>query len=316
MEIVVAVMGLDEMQKNRLTRARPGASVVFTEALPDAAARQAAVARAEVVFGNVPAAWLAAAPKLRWVQLDSAGVDAYLKVNDGRATPLALTHLHGFFDWACSECALAGLLGFYRQLPRLLVAQPEKRWIKNEVEPSIGKLHGARVVILGAGGIAQCLGRLLEAFDCSVTYFARRSPLAKLRSLSELDAALSATDVLVSTLPHTPETVNLIDAARLARLPSHAVLVNVGRGSTVDEEALLAALEAGRLAGAVLDVTRIEPLPVESPLWRHPQVVLTQHTGGRFPGEAAAKVDVFLENLGRFERGEALRNRVDPARGY
>jgi phosphoglycerate dehydrogenase-like enzyme len=108
----------------------------------------------------------------------------------------------------------------------------------------------------------------------------------------------------------------LLDAARLARLKATALLVNVGRGSTLDEAALLQALDAGRLGGAVLDVTAVEPLPADSPLWRHPKVVLLQHTGGRFPGELDAKVTRFLENFARFTRGEALPDAADLNRGY
>jgi phosphoglycerate dehydrogenase-like enzyme len=108
----------------------------------------------------------------------------------------------------------------------------------------------------------------------------------------------------------------LLDHARLARLKRDAVVCNVGRGSTLDETALVALLDSGHLGGAVLDVTAIEPLPEVSPLWRHPKVVLTQHTGGRFPGETDRKLDVFLANFARFERGEPLASLVQTDRGY
>src|SRR5688500_2774692 len=130
MNICVAVVGLDEAQQSRLRAALPGHRVDFCAALPDAEKR-AALKEAEIVFGNVPAAWLGDAAKLRWVQLDSAGVDAYLKINDSaRARPVLLTNLCGFFDHAVAEAVLAGVLAFYRQLPRLNGAQPEARWIK------------------------------------------------------------------------------------------------------------------------------------------------------------------------------------------
>jgi phosphoglycerate dehydrogenase-like enzyme len=317
MKIYVAIAGLDSTLRARLAMALAGHEIVIGDTLASDELRRQAVAGAQVVFANVPPAWLRAAPRLRWVQLDSAGVDAYLGLNAGRAgAPVTLTNLRDFYGRAVAEAALAGILAHLRQLPRLLAAQRESRWIKTEVEPDIGRLHEASVIILGAGAIGRCLQTLLGAFECEVRFFARRAPKAALHTLAELDAALPEADLVINTLPHTPETTGLLDAARLARLKPSALLVNVGRGSALDENALLEALDAGRLAGAVLDVTAIEPLPVGSGLWRHPRVLLTQHTGGRFPGETAAKVGRFLENFARFARGEPLPTAVDLVRGY
>jgi phosphoglycerate dehydrogenase-like enzyme len=316
MKIYVGIAGLEAALKSRLTAALPGHELVFADTLASDDSRRAAVASAHIVFANVPPAWLAAAPQLRWVQLDSAGIDAYLGLNAGRATPVTLTNLRDFYGQAVAEAAIAGIMAYHRQLPRLLAAQRESKWVKNEVEPAIGRLHGASVILLGAGAIGQALARVLRGFDCDVRFFARRAPEAVLRTTADLDAALPAADLVICSLPHTPETIGLLNAARLARLKPSALLVNVGRGSTLDETALVAALDAGRLHGAVLDVTAIEPLPETSPLWRHPKVLLTQHTGGRFPGETAAKVARFLENYARFARGEPLPNAVDLGIGY
>jgi phosphoglycerate dehydrogenase-like enzyme len=315
MNLCIAVPGLTPAQHTRLHAALPAHSLAFCAESPDAEKR-AAVAAAHVVFGNVPAPWLAAAPDLRWVQLESAGVDAYLTLNaTPRAAPVLLTNLAGFFDRAVAEAALAGLLAFYRQLPRLLVAQPAARWIKPEVEPAIRSLAGQRVLLLGAGAIAQRLARLLTAFDAHVQFFARTARAGALSAPADLDAALATTDLLINTLPHTPATIGFLHRARLSRLKRDAVVCNVGRGSTLDETALVELLDSGHLGGAVLDVTALEPLPPDSPLWRHPKVLLTQHTGGRFPGETDRKLDVFLANLARFERGEPLASLVATGRG-
>jgi glyoxylate/hydroxypyruvate reductase A len=316
MNLCIAVPGLNEPRRARLLAALAGHDVVFAGDL-DPAARRAAVAAAEVVFGNVPAAELAAAPRLRWVQLESAGVDAYLGINDTpRAAPVALTRLAGFFDRAVAEAALAGVLAYYRQLPALLAAQSAARWIKPDVEPAIRALAGETAVILGAGAIARRLGDLLVAFEARVRYFSRTARADTLSSPAEFDRALGAADLLVNTLPHTPATVGFLGPARLARLKRGAVVCNVGRGSTLDESALVALLDNDHLGGAVLDVTAVEPLPADSPLWRHPKVLLTQHTGGRFPGETDRKLDVFLENFVRFAGGAPLLHVVDCARGY
>jgi glyoxylate/hydroxypyruvate reductase A len=317
MKLFVAVTGFTPAQKERLTGALAGHEVGFGDQLATPEARRVAVAGAEIVFGNVPADWLGAAPALRWVQLDSAGVDAWLGLNAARpGSPVVITNLRDFYGRAVSEAALAGILAFYRQLPPLLAAQRERRWVKTAVESGIGQLHGARALVLGTGAIGRRLMTLLAAFECAVSGYARSSPQAQLHTLAALDAALPAADLVINTLPHTPETQGLLGRDRLARFAPQALLVNVGRGSAVDEGALVEALDANRLGGAVLDVTAIEPLPESSPLWMHPRVILTQHTGGRFPREADAKIDVFLANYARFSRGETLGEAVDASRGY
>ena len=148
----------------------------------------------------------------------------------------------------------------------------------------------------------------------------RRTPRGdepcEMRRLAELDAALPELDWLVLAVPLTDDTRRLMDARRLALLPARARLINVGRGPLVDEAALAEALAAGRLAGAALDVFEVEPLPPESPLWTLPRVIVTPHSAGTSPGNHLRAAELFLENLGRFERGEPLRNeiRAEPAR--
>ena len=316
MTICIAVVGLDAAQVRRLQTALPGHQLALIAGLSESGKR-AAIADADVLFGNVPAGWLDGAPRLQWIQLDSAGVDAYLNVKPAAGRPsVQLTNLSGFFDKAVAEAALAGILAFYRQLPRLLAAQPTARWVKPEVEPAIRALDGNRVLLLGAGTIARRIEHVLRAFDAQVRCYARRPRAGLLHTAEELRTALGETNLLINTLPHTPDTAGFVSRARLEQLKPGAVVVNVGRGSTLDETALVALLDQGHLDGAVLDVTAIEPLPPESPLWRHPKVILTQHTGGRFPGELDRKIDVFLENMGRFERGEPLSHVVVTGRGY
>ncbi|WP_414662988.1 D-2-hydroxyacid dehydrogenase [Horticoccus sp. 23ND18S-11] len=316
MMICIAVSGLDSSQVRRLQTALAGHQLTLIATLPESAKR-AAIAEADVLFGNVPAGWLDGAPRLQWVQLDSAGVDAYLKVKPAAGRPaVQLTNLSGFFDKAVAEAAVAGILAFYRQLPRLIAAQPQARWVKPEVEPAIRALDGNRVLLLGAGTIARRIEHVLRAFDAQVRCYARRPRAGLLHTAEELEAALGETDLLINTLPHTSDTAGFVNRARLEQLKPGAVVVNVGRGSTLDETALVALLDRGHLGGAVLDVTAVEPLPPESPLWRHPKVILTQHTGGRFPGEVDRKLDVFLENMRRLERGEPLQHLVAPERGY
>lgn len=302
MDILIAATGLNSPEFERLRESLAAHRLAFADPMS-----VTGPSGAEVVFGNPPADALAGFRNLRWLQLETAGAEAYHSLNSARRRqPVVVTRLQDFFGHSVSETALAGILAFHRQIPRLFEAQRERQWIRPDIEPFVGQLRGARVVILGAGSIGGTLATLLDAFGCTTRLYARRSHRATLRTLADLDAALPQTDMLVNSLPHSPATVGIIDGARLGRLPRGAVLVNVGRGSAVDEEAMLAALDSGRLSGAILDVTATEPLPPESPLWNRPNVILTQHTGGRFPDESRAKVEVFLSNLRRFIAGEPL----------
>lgn len=311
LSIYVAIQGLEAAHRTRLLHALNGHVCVFDSDLRGESDRSAAIAEAEVVFGNLPPSHLVKARALRWVQLESAGYEAYVGLRKGlTGTPFLVTNLHGFFGRSVAETALAGLLSHYRQLSRLMCAQTSKAWIQTRVNPDMDILHGRRVIILGAGDIGQRMAALLRAFDCPVKLFARTSADAVLRSLPELDEALSWAQILVNTLPHSESTVGLLDAGRLKRLSRNSVFVNVGRGSITREAVLLEALEEGCLSGAVLDVTEIEPLPKESPLWEHPGVILTQHTGGRFKNELNEKVEVFIENFSRFVRGENLTGAI------
>ena len=167
------------------------------------------------------------------------------------------------------------------------------------------------MLLWGFGGIAQTLAPLLTALGATVRGAARsagtRGGYAVVAE-DDLDAELAATDVLVMILPATPATERALDAARLAALPAHAYVVNVGRGATVDEEALRAALTEGRIAGAALDVTAVEPLPAASPLWDAPNVLITPHAAGGRPVGADALLET---NVAAFLAGAPLRNVVE-----
>lgn len=275
------------------------------------------LARCEVVFGNVPAAWIPELAALRWLQLESVGFEYYRDVSEQISTRgIAVTNLRGQFAHPAAETALAGILGLFRGIDQLVRANVERHWVSLEVRPSTDLLHGKDVIILGSGSIGSQLRRLLEAFDCRVRSFARTSPSAELHTLVELDAALPEAHIVVCCLPSTPDTRLLFDRKRIARLAATAVFVNIGRGSVVDEVALAAALVDGSLGGAVLDVTNQEPIGLASPLWALPRTVLTQHTGGGYSDELVDKARRFLENLDRWRAGEPLDNLVNWQAGY
>jgi phosphoglycerate dehydrogenase-like enzyme len=167
------------------------------------------------------------------------------------------------------------------------------------------------VLVWGFGGIGQTLAPLLAGLGASVRGVARSAGTRAgfdVIAEDDLDGALPETDVLVMILPATPATEKALDARRLAALPRHAYVVNVGRGTTVDEDALVEALETGEIAGAALDVTAVEPLPGGSPLWDAPNLLLTPHAAGGRPVGADALV---AENVAAFLQGSELRNVVE-----
>ena len=265
----------------------------------------------EIVFGNPEAAIVSANPKLRWMQLESVGFGEYVGLDwrrlEGRVT---VTNLAGFFADPVAETALAGILALCRGIDGLVRLQSERRWVGDPLRTRLRSLKGATAVLVGHGAINRRLAELLAPFGCSITPITRGSPA------SVLDEALTRADLVVCTAPDTAETRGMFDAARLARLPAAAIFCNFGRGSILDEDALADALDASRLSGAVIDVTRQEPLPPGHRFWTTPNLILTQHSGGGTADELDRKIDLFLANLARFRAGAPLEGVVDFSRGY
>jgi len=303
---------LDEVARAYLKQQLPAdVEVTFSADLP-ADQASAALQSADVLFGNPPPAWLTAGslPQLKFWQIDSAGFDRYKGVQ--LAAPVA--NMGDFFAWACAETMVAGLLALYRRLPELVLLQAKQQWVGAAVRGRQGLLRGKRVVILGAGTIGQAVREQLSGFGCAVRFLARRDPQAQLHSKEELAAVLPETDVVVNCLPGSAD--GFFSAELVAALRPDAIYASVGRGNTTDEPALVAALQAGRLGGAVLDVTATEPIPAGHPLWALPHVLLTQHTGGGQPREAEGKIDQLARNLARLRAGQPLENLVELAEGY
>jgi phosphoglycerate dehydrogenase-like enzyme len=275
-------------------------------------------AEALVVWGNPPELLRDAARRLnrlRWVQTLAAGPDAVLEAGFG--PEVVVTAGRGLHDLTVTEHALALVLGAARRLNLSVRAQVGHRWADElggrqpvEEANSFRTLRGARVVIWGFGGIATTLVPHLAALGATVTGIARSAgtrdgfPIVTADDLPDL---LPRTDVLVLILPATPDTARVLDAAVLRLLPPHAWVVNVGRGSTVDETALLEAIRARRLGGAALDVFETEPLPPESELWDEPNIIITPHAAGGRPIGAARLI---AENLAAFRQGRPLRHVV------
>lgn len=255
--------------------------------------------------------------QVKWVQLLSAGSDAALAA--GFDPSVAITSGRSLHDAPVAEHALTLLLAAARRLHVLMRAQIGSRWAGEvggiQPEPSPGlfsTLRGAHVAIWGFGSIGSTLAPLLTGLGARVTGVATQSREQDGFSVvtpDDLPELLPTADALVMILPASPTTTHALSAELIAALPSHAWLVNVGRGSTVDEEALITALRADALGGAALDVTSVEPLPASSPLWELPNVIITPHSAGGRPLGAA---DLITHNLRAWLAGEPLRNLVTP----
>jgi len=276
-------------------------------------------AAALVVWMNSPAQLADCArrlTRLRWVQTLAAGPDAVLDA--GFAPDVVVTNGRGLHDGPVAEHTLALVLSAARRVPDLVRAQHEHRWARElggtqQVSPTgaFRTLDGAHVLIWGYGSIAARLAPLLASLGAHVTGVARtageRTGFPVVAS-SDVAAVLPTTDVLIGLLPATPETHNAIGREALGLLPSRAWVVNVGRGSTLDEDALLDALRTDRLAGAALDVFATEPLPTDSPLWDAPRLLISPHAAGGRPLGAS---ELLADNLRAFEAGRPLRNVVE-----
>lgn len=266
--------------------------------------------------------FLRAAGKLRWVQAHSAGVDRYLRVAElVEAEEVVLTNMRTVHGPAIADHAFAMLLSLTRDLRPHLDPANRGAWNRrgSGVEPIA--LEGRTMLVVGLGGIGSAVAQRAKGFGMRVLA-TRRSDVppppyvdlqAKPDALHEL---LAETDVVAICVPLTRETEGMIGDRELAALKPGAYLVNVGRGRVVDTEALVRALESGRLAGACLDVTDPEPLPADHPLWSMPNVVITPHVSGRSELTGRRRRAVFLENLRRFAAGEPLLNVVDKQAGY
>ncbi|WP_129672683.1 D-2-hydroxyacid dehydrogenase [Candidatus Chloroploca sp. Khr17] len=253
---------------------------------------------------------------LRWVHTPSAGVD-HLLVPEIFERDLILTNSAGVHAIPMAEFVFAMLLNRVKQLPTYQAAQAECRWARGI---DLHELYGATMLILGIGGIGDAIAQRAVAFGMRV-WGSRRtnrpSPYAeRVVTGNAWHALLPEADYVVVAAPLTPETRGMINAETLAMMRPSAFLVNVARGPLVDEQALIEALQQGRIAGAALDTFAQEPLPPASPLWHLPNVMITPHATANSLRMHERQVALFLDNLQRFQRGQPLLNLVDKAAGY
>lgn len=280
-----------------------------------------ALAGADAMLGwnfradSLRAAW-DSARDLRWIHWAGAGVDAAM-FPELVASEVQLTNARGIFDVPIAEWVLGMIICFAKQIPRTLEYQAQAEWNHRLTETVAGK----RALVVGVGSIGRAIGRLLQATGMEVDGIGRSAreggkDFSHIHAVDELHARLPDADYVVLITPLTAQTRDLFGAAEFAAMAAHARFINVGRGALVVEDALLAALNHGEIAGAALDVFVEEPLPPENPLWRAPNCHISPHMSGDTIEFEAAMADQFMTNWKHYLAGEPLNNIVDKELGF
>ncbi len=289
---------------------------------PDSAAEAGEViGRADAAYGVLPRELLQKAGRLRWLQAPQAGPAPEFYYPELVEHPVVVTNMRDTYTDHVAAHTLALVLAMARGLPRYVRDQEQARWAPDWDPHAVLPLNEATALVIGAGAVGAEVGRLLAEFGTTVIGVDPRiteapKGFASVHPVAGLDELLPTADVVVLTVPHTPETEGMIDSARLQHFKPGALFVNVGRGPTVRLDDLTEALDQGLLGAAALDVFETEPLPPTHPLWSRPDVLITPHVAGAGPHAAERRFAVLLENTRRFLAGDPLINQVDKAQRF
>ncbi len=258
---------------------------------------------------------------LKWFAAPSAGVDFLLKPGFFANEDCLVTNSSGAYGVTIAEHIIAVTLMMMRKLDYSYSESLKGNWTSPRPQKS---LKDCRILVLGTGDIGCCFARRAKAFEPeSITGVSRSGNCSdpafdSVKKVSELDSLLPSADLLVMSLPDTPETRDILNRDRIALLPEGAYVVNVGRGSAIDEDALCGSLNSGKLGGAALDVFKTEPLPSDSKLWNTKNLLITPHVAGNLTLEhtLSVNVDMFCKNLINYAEGLPLDNLIDKTKGY
>ncbi|PNW71822.1 hypothetical protein CHLRE_16g689700v5 [Chlamydomonas reinhardtii] len=330
---LLVVSGPDSPELSVLQRLPAGVQVVATGQTPEDFAHLSAeqCASVDVLLNcgvgknagkrdDIRALW-PRLTNLNWMHSASAGLEHLLfpELVEG---PVTLTNAKGVYSHSLAEYCLTACNWFAKDLPRLRRQQAAGKWEPYDVEELRGKTLG----VIGYGDIGQACARLAKAFRMRVVALRRRTELSaeeqaagiveRMYSPDQLQELMAASDYVVMATPHTPATDKMVGAAAIAAMRPHSVFINLGRGKCVDEKALIAALQEGRIRGAALDVFETEPLPADSPLWGLDNVLMSPHCADRTKEFQFESLDFFIENMGRFLAGQPLANVCDKRNGY
>jgi phosphoglycerate dehydrogenase-like enzyme len=259
--------------------------------------------------------FLQRAPRVHWIQSSSSGVGEWVRRLGLVESPVVVTNAAGMHAGPLAEFAIFAMLYFAKRWPRMLAEQRAHHWERCAIDTLRGKTLG----VIGLGQVGRTVARMAKPFGMRVIGTRRSrtdSGVDELFGADQVKTVCSQSDYLVLCVPHTPETVSLVGALELAAVKPGAILINIARGTIVDEAALIDALRTGKLAGAALDVVSREPLAFDSPLWDMPNVLVTPHSMSTALSENDWLTDLFCDNLRRYLDGKPLRNQVDKVRGY
>jgi len=297
----------------RVKAAVPALEVVVAE---DDASARAAIGGADCAFGTLAPELLAQATRLTWLQAPQAAPPAGYYYAALVQHPVVVTNFREIYNDHIGAHIMAFVLAFARDFHRYLPQQARREWKPAPLDTGVVHLPQATAVIVGVGGIGAEAARLADAFGMTVLGVdaRRKEPppgVAELHPPAALDALVPRADFVILTVPHTPATEGFMDRKRFQRMKRTAFFINIGRGKTTRLDDLVAALRAGEIAGAGLDVFEQEPLPADHPLWTLPGVIITPHTAGFGPYLDERRYEILLDNCRRFIAGQPLRNVVD-----
>lgn len=254
--------------------------------------------------------------KLKWIHSTFTGVDKLL-TDEVKKSGVIITTSAGINTAAIAEHAVAYMLMFEHRMNRAVINQQNRKWVQFD---DVGALQGRTIGILGLGRIGAKTAELCKAFGCRVVAITHNGSSCKYADKiyhpRQLSSLLGESDYVVVCLPLTKETTHIIGKKEFAAMKKSGILINIGRGAIVDENALVAALESGKIAGAGLDVFEKEPLPPASKLWETGNVIITAHYSGRIADYVDKAVEIFCENLAAFLKGRKMKNVVDKEKGY
>jgi phosphoglycerate dehydrogenase-like enzyme len=303
--------------KEKLAQVASGREIIITL---DRAEIEKVLDRIEICIGLGPWDLFTKMPRLKWFQSLMAGVDGLNAFPELIDKPIIVTNTSGTHKEQVTEHIFAMILAFSRKFQRVFASQTKHEWLSitfNDVPPVIAS---KTMLILGYGAIGKHCAKVAMSFGMKVIGVRRHksegSPEIQVETADKLHSLLPEADYVVNILPFTQDTRNLIAKEEFSLMKKSAVYVNVGRGITTDEAALVDALKSGQIAGALLDVTAQEPLSKDSPLWDMENVIITPHYAGLRPDIASLAMGITLENFNRYNRGEELINLVDKKAGY
>ncbi len=314
-KLVICPPNYQEDWPDKLREAIPGIDVQLCPTVGEA---MEVIGDADAAFGDIVPELFERARNLRWIACPLAGPPPGYYHQRLIESQMVVTNTREIYNDHISAHIMAFVLAFARGFQLYIPQQIAGVWQRHDTSVH---LPDATAVIVGVGGIGGETARLCAEFGMTVLAVDPRAPgpppgVAELHRPEDLEAVLPRGDFVIVTVPQTPATQGMFDAAKFRLMKETAFFINIGRGATVVLDDLTAALQEGRIGGAGLDVYQVEPLPVGHPLWRLPNVLLTPHVAGDGPYLDQRRTDLFIDNCKRFDAGEPLRNVVDKAQWF